>query len=374
MFGQIYLNKKVLITGNTGFKGAWLTTWLLKLGAKVYGYSIDIPSKPSMFETLELNSKIEHVFGDIRDYQKLNKVVSDINPDFIFHLAAQPIVSKSYDNPVDTFGTNVMGSASILEAYRNLNHKSVLVFITSDKCYENVEWTYGYREIDRLGGKDPYSASKAAAELVYSTYHRSFFKNQNQKPSATARAGNVIGGGDWADNRIVPDTMISWALGKTVEIRSPKATRPWQHVLEPLSGYLRLGQLLWQENNQHVGESFNFGPAYNQNHTVLELLTKLGEQWNFYDSSKKTDIKINEEKLFLEANLLKLNCDKALHELAWEPVLNFENTIKYTAEWYYEFYFNTHDTESLYDFTKNQIDNFEIKALEKSIAWTQDNN
>jgi len=373
MFNEIYNNKKVLITGNTGFKGSWLTTWLLKLGAKVYGYSIDIPSKPSLFESLDLNSKIEHYYGDICDYNLLNGIVSKINPDFIFHLAAQPIVSRSYEDPRETFGTNVMGSVNLLEAYRNLANKSVLVFITSDKCYENVEWTYGYRETDRLGGKDPYSASKAGAEIVFSTYHRSFFKTNKEKLAATARAGNVIGGGDWAANRIVPDAMTNWAKGTALEIRSPQATRPWQHVLEPISGYLRLGQLLAEENFSHVGESFNFGPAYNQNHTVLELLTKLSNEWANYNSQIKSSIKINEDKRFLEANLLKLNCDKALHQLSWEPVLDFENTIKYTAEWYYNFYFND-SQRSLYDFTINQIQNFENSALEKSIQWTISNN
>ena len=371
MFSSIYYNKRVLITGNTGFKGAWLTIWLLKLGAEVYGYAKDVPTKTSLFEELNLDSMVNHLYGDIRDLPKLSKYIDEIKPHFIFHLAAQPIVANSYENPLETFETNVLGSAILLEAYRRLKSKAVLVFITSDKCYENVEWTYGYRENDRLGGKDPYSASKAGAELVFSSYYRSFFKGDRNKLLSSARAGNVIGGGDWADNRIVPDTMVNWAKGEAVEIRSPNATRPWQHVLEPLSGYLRLGQLLWQDGFQHVGQSFNFGPASNQNHTVVQLLSELGEHWRILNSSIRTEILLKNVESFTEANLLKLNCDKSLHEIAWEPVLNFEKTSKYTADWYYEFYFNKKSGLSLFEFTNKQILDFEKTAIQKSLSWTK---
>ena len=371
MFNNIYKNKKVIITGNTGFKGAWLTTWLLKLGANVYGLSKDIPTKPSLYEALKLNSKIQHTFGDIRNYEVVNKLFSNVKPDFIFHLAAQPIVSSSFDDPIETFETNVIGSVNVLQAFKKLNYRSNLIFITSDKCYENVEWTYGYREIDSLGGKDPYSASKACAELAFSSFFRSFINHDKNKKAVSARAGNVIGGGDWALNRIVPDAMVSWSNSKSVEIRSPKATRPWQHVLEPLSGYLRLGQLLYLKNNSLSGESFNFGPAYDQNKTVLELLKKLGDQWKSSNNQLKTDILINTPKDLLEANLLKLNCDKALHNLNWKPVLDFKSTIQFTGDWYYEFYFNKNNEKLLFDYTKNQIELYEQKAKEQSISWAK---
>lgn len=371
MFNNIYNNKKIIITGNTGFKGAWLTTWLLKLGANVYGLSKDIPTKPSLYEALKLNSKIQHTFGDIRNYEVVNKLFSNVKPDFIFHLAAQPIVSSSFDNPIETFETNVIGSVNVLQAFKELKCKSNLIFITSDKCYENVEWTYGYREIDSLGGKDPYSASKAGAEIAFSSFFRSFINHDKNKKAVSARAGNVIGGGDWALNRIVPDAMESWSNSKSVEIRSPKATRPWQHVLEPLSGYLSLGQLLYLKNNSLNGESFNFGPANDQNKTVLELLKKLGDQWKSSNNQLKTDILINTPKDLLEANLLKLNCDKALHNLNWKPVLDFKSTIQFTGDWYYEFYFNKNNEKLLFDYTKNQIELYEQKAKEQSISWAK---
>jgi len=369
MYKDTYKNKKVLITGNTGFKGAWLSLWLLKLGANVYGYSKDIPTKPSLFDAIDLEKKINHVFGDVRDYNSLKKVFNDVKPDFIFHLAAQPIVSTSFNNPIETYETNIMGTVNVLEAFRLMNHISNLIVITSDKCYYNVEWTYGYRENDRLGGKDPYSASKAGAEIVFSSYYQSFYKSDINKQITSARAGNVIGGGDWATNRIVPDAITSWASNKNVEIRSPYATRPWQHVLEPLSGYLRLGQLLNDKRDLINGESFNFGPAYNQNHTVLELLNKISENWVSNNNEITTGITTNTENAILEANLLKLNCDKSLHKLDWEPVLNFEKTTEFTGNWYYEFYYKNLSKQSLFNFTLDQIELFEILAKEKKILW-----
>lgn len=374
MFEDIYKNKKVLITGNTGFKGAWLTIWLLKLGANVYGYSKDIPTNPSLFDAIDLESKINHVYGDVRDYTLVKKTFDDVKPDFVFHLAAQPIVSTSFNNPIETYETNIMGTVNVLEAFRKINHESNLIVITSDKCYYNVEWTYGYRENDRLGGKDPYSASKAGAEIVFSSYFKSFYKSDSNKHITSARAGNVIGGGDWATNRIVPDAITSWASKKSVEIRSPYATRPWQHVLEPLSGYLRLGQLMKEKRDLLNGESFNFGPAYNQNHTVLELLNKISENWFSKNNMFNTGISINAENTILEANLLKLNCDKSLHALDWEPVLNFEKTTEFTGNWYYEFYFNNPSKQSLFSYTLAQIDLFESLAQEKKISWATNKN
>ncbi|MFN5417916.1 MAG: CDP-glucose 4,6-dehydratase [Flavobacteriia bacterium] len=363
MFKNIYTNKKVLITGNTGFKGAWLSIWLQQLGADVYGISHDVPTEPSIFEVCGLSSKMTHKFIDIRNFDSLEKEIKQIQPDFIFHLAAQPIVSTSYQDPLETFSTNVLGSAHILEAVRKADVKVNVIMITSDKCYENVEWTWGYRENDQVGGKDPYSASKGAAELVIRSYYHSFFKNENSKVKlVSVRAGNVIGGGDWAANRIVPDAMRNWSENEPVVIRSPKATRPWQHVLEPLSGYLTVGMKLDQDQKLS-GESFNFGPNSDQNHTVLELLQRLSQKWG----NQNADEMIRVEKSdFHEAGLLKLNCDKALHELDWKPSLNFDQTIDLTASWYVDFYKNNAINVA---YMENQISAYAEIAKNKEIAW-----
>ena len=366
MFQNIYKDKVVLVTGNTGFKGSWLTCWLLSLGAKVVGLSVDVPTSPSMFEALNLKDKIEHYFEDIRNKEAVGEIVANHKPDFLFHLAAQPIVSKSYSDPVETIQTNVIGTANILEALRTANHKCTAILITSDKCYENVEWTWGYRENDRLGGKDPYSASKAGAEIVIYTFFHSFFAGENSDVRLiSTRAGNVIGGGDWADSRIVPDTIRAWAEENPVVIRRPNATRPWQHVLEPLSGYLTAGQLLF-ESPLLSGEAFNFGPAADQTFTVREVLNSLAENWNFETDYER--VVVHEETSFHEAGLLKLNCDKALNKLHWKPVLSFDETMAFTSEWYYRFYKN--DSSELYDFTLLQLENYIQKAKETGLEWT----
>lgn len=367
MFGNIFKNKKVLVTGNTGFKGTWLTQWLRILGADVTGISIDIPTNPSMFETLNLGSQISHNTLDINELEKLKSIFKEAKPDFVFHLAAQPIVKQSYVDPVETFRTNTLGTAHIMEALRGLDNDCVVTMITSDKCYENIEWTWGYRENDQLGGKDPYSASKGAAELVIHSYYHSFFKTTNTNIKiASVRAGNVIGGGDWAANRIVPDTVKSWAQEEPVEIRSPRATRPWQHVLEPLSGYLRCAQVLADAGTNN-GESYNFGPESNQNKSVLELLTKLAEQWTFNHDTEKVIVK--EQSNFHEAGLLKLNCDKALADLNWKPTLSFEQTIDFTASWYFNFY--TNKSVDMANFTEQQIEEYCKQAKLKGWEWTK---
>lgn len=367
MFGKIYYDKKVLVTGHTGFKGSWLTTWLLELGAKVYGISNEIPTQPSMFEVLQLEEKITHFKEDIRNLEAVTQIVKDIQPDFLFHLAAQPIVKLSYDAPVDTMTTNVIGTAHLLEALRLSNHKCTAVFITSDKCYDNVEWVWGYREHDALGGKDPYSASKGAAEIMIKTYYHSYFKNQNSNVKITAvRAGNVIGGGDWAVNRLIPDIVRSWSNNEAVEIRSPKATRPWQHVLEPLSGYLRAGQVLYNNDNLS-GEAYNFGPTAEQNKTVIELLEEISSIWESKDLEEKYHV--HENLNFHEAGLLKLNCDKALHELQWKPTLAFEQTAKFTAEWY-STYYNAKGADLL-ELTKQQILAYIEAAKSIKNTWTK---
>lgn len=362
-FNNIYRGKKVLVTGHTGFKGSWLSLWLKKLGANVVGYSLYIPSQPSHYELLGLESEIKNYTADILDFETLKKVVQDEQPDFIFHLAAKPIVRECYENPRIAFQTNVLGTINVLECLRSLTNSCVGVFITSDKCYENVEWEYGYRETDRLGGKDPYSASKAAAEISFYAYHHSYLAPQKIH-AATTRAGNVIGGGDWAQDRIVPDAFRAWALGDIVNIRSPAATRPWQHVLEPLGGYLALGQKLFEKSPEVSGEAFNFGPNPEVVQPVVELIKSLGEVWK--DGKWKVDTAAIGAKK--EANLLKLNCDKALRRLNWRPVLGYSETIDYTAKWYAEFYKNK---KSAFILSSQQIDSYMMKAFERGMSWAR---
>jgi len=366
MFSDIYRGKKVLVTGHTGFKGSWLTAWLLKLGANVVGVSKDIPTKPSMFEELNLEKKITHYQEDIRDLSRMIEIISDEKPEFLFHLAAQPIVSTSYSDPIETISSNVMGTANILEALKTSNHACTTVMITSDKAYDNVEQVWGYKENDKMGGKDIYSGSKGAAELIIKSYYHSFFKsNESNVRLAIGRAGNVIGGGDWAKDRIVVDCMEAWSNKDSVEIRSPEATRPWQHVLEPLSGYLNLGQMLYLDDSLD-GEAFNFGPRAEQNHTVKQLLEDLSKYWHFNNVNEAFTVTDNIP--FHEAGLLKLNCDKALFYLKWQANLAYSETIKFTSEWYYDFY---KTNQSIFDKTIEQISAYEVMAIEKELQWTE---
>jgi CDP-glucose 4,6-dehydratase len=364
MFQNSYKGKVVLVTGHTGFKGSWLVTWLLKLGAKVIGVSKDIPTNPSMFESLNIEKKILHNFIDIRNLKKLKTIISEHNPDFIFHLAAQAIVSKSYSDPVDTVSTNVMGTMNILEALRFYKKKCITIIITSDKCYDNIEQSEGYKETDAIGGKDVYSGSKGAAELIIKSYFHSFFKKDHSVRLAIGRAGNVIGGGDFAQDRIIVDTINSWKDKNVVEIRSPDATRPWQHVLEPLSGYLALGAKILNDNDLN-GEPFNFGPVSSQDITVKILLQNLAEiwGWNAIDDA----IKINDSKpTFNEAGLLKLNCNKAKNLIKWEPNLNFNETLIYISDWYKKYFLGS---QNMYDFTLGQIDEYEKLGIDRKRDW-----
>ena len=366
MFNNIYKNKKVLVTGNTGFKGSWLTIWLLRLGANVIGVSKDIPTKPSIFKKLNLQKEITHFREDIRDLPKMIEIISSEKPDFLFHLAAQSIVSSSYDLPIETISSNVMGTANILEALRVLNHKCVAIIITSDKAYDNVEQVWGYKEDDKMGGKDLYSGTKGAAELIIKSYYHSFFKSKESNIKlAIGRAGNVIGGGDWAKDRIVVDCMVAWSKELSVEIRSPKATRPWQHVLEPLSGYLNLGQALF-ESNFLQGEGFNFGPRAEQSHTVKKLLEDLSKYWDFENA--KNAFTVTDNILFHEAGLLKLNCDKALFHLKWQACMEYKDTIKFTSEWYYDYH---KSNKNMFDKTVEQITEYENIAKIKGLTWTK---
>ncbi len=366
MFNNIYKNKKVLITGHTGFKGSWLTVWLLKLGANVVGVSKDIPTQPSMFEELRLEKKIKHYQDDIRDLPTMIDIISNEKPDFLFHLAAQPIVSLSYSNPIETISSNVIGTANILEALKISNHNCTVVMITSDKAYDNIEQVWGYKEDDKMGGKDIYSGSKGAAELIIKSYYHSFFKNKKSNIKlAIGRAGNVIGGGDWAQDRIVVDCMKAWSKEEAVEIRSPEATRPWQHVLEPLSGYLNLGAELYIDDSLH-GEAFNFGPRAEQNHTVRQLLEDLSKYWHFKNANDAFSVTDNIP--FHEAGLLKLNCDKALSRLKWQANMTYQDTIRFTSQWYFSFYKQDCD---IIDKTISQIEEYECMAKEKGLVWTE---
>lgn len=365
MFANTYSSRRVLVTGHTGFKGSWLTAWLLKLGAEVIGVSKDVPTQPAMFEELKLASRIKHLQADIRDLGIMRKLIHDVQPDFVFHLAAQAIVSTSYSDPVETMTTNVVGTMNVLEALRVLEHPCVAVLITSDKCYDNVECVWGYRETDSLGGKDVYSGSKGAAELVIKSYLHSFFQKGHPVRLAIGRAGNVIGGGDWAKDRIVVDCVRAWNEGRSVEIRSPQSTRPWQHVLEPLSGYLSLGRAVAQQEKLH-GESFNFGPRAEQNRTVVELLGDLGQHWGFDNSNQA--YKITDNIPFHEAGLLKLNCDKALFHLKWEPNLDYNETIRLVSAWYAAYY---REHADMYDLTLQQIATYERTGVERNRVWTK---
>ncbi|MEI9806541.1 MAG: CDP-glucose 4,6-dehydratase [Bacteroidota bacterium] len=367
LFGDIYRGKKVLVTGNTGFKGSWLTLWLQDLGAHVTGFADLIPTTPSFYKANKLDESIEQVWGDIRDLNAISSVIHKVKPDFIFHLAAQALVKESLKNPLDTFAINGMGTANVLNALRDVKFNCKAVFITSDKCYENVEWVWGYKETDRLGGKDPYSASKAVAEIVFHSFFHTYFANHAHVKMASARAGNVIGGGDWAMDRIVPDCIKQWSDKQTVNIRRPKSTRPWQHVLEPLGGYLLLGAALADSQTQVHGESFNFGPPANQNYCVEELIKDLAKYWTHGDALKL--INIEEDKSFYEAGLLKLNTDKALASLGWQPILNYNETMKFTGEWYDYFYGGSANNLALKEFSQEQVKVYIETASNKRIKW-----
>ena len=358
-FSETYSNKRVLVTGHTGFKGSWLCQWLLELGAKVAGYSINTPTQPSNFETLGLESQIKHITGDVRNRTALQEAINFFEPDIIFHLAAQPLTRLSYDHPQLTFETNLLGTLNILECARSQKSIKAAVIITSDKCYRNDEWIWGYRENDTLGGNDPYSASKACAEILCNSYMQSFFKS-GSPAIATTRAGNVIGGGDWALDRIIPDCVRAWSKEEQVLIRNPSARRPWQHVLEPLSGYLCLGSSLLNNIELVKNEAFNFGPDSTVNQSVEELISSLAQHWN----APKWNIKPEARKL--ESGLLKLNSDKALHYLDWRAILSITEAIDFTGKWYNVYYSSP---KSIPDLTIEQIKKYASIAKEKGLSW-----
>jgi CDP-glucose 4,6-dehydratase len=354
---KIFKNKKVIITGHTGFKGSWLTMWLNISGAKIAGISNDYPSSLNHYQLLNLNKKILNKNLDIRNLLTLKKFVSEYQPDFFFHLAAQSLVKTSYENPIQTWSTNTIGTVNILESLRQLKKKCVAVIITSDKCYENLEIKRGYHEKDRLGGKDPYSASKASADIAIRSYISSFFSRKNNKVFiATARAGNVIGGGDWSHNRLIPDCVRSWSKNNKVSIRSPYSTRPWQHVLEAIYGYITLAINLNKNPSLH-GQVFNFGPANHQNYKVISVVKLMKKYWE--NVSWKLHKRNN--KIFKESSLLKLNSQKAKKILKWKSLLTFKENIYLVSSWYKNFYLNS---KQVYKLTLSQIEYYQ-KILNK---------
>ena len=329
---ETYCHKKVIITGHTGFKGSWLSLWLYTLGANVIGISKDTLHPKGLYTSLSEGEIFsEEYFLDIVNEKELRNILNKIRPDFIFHLAAQPIVSIAYENPSLTFYTNTIGTMNILESIKDIESDINLVLITSDKCYENIETFYGYKENDKLGGKDPYSASKACAEIISNCYARTIYKNRSNIKIATARAGNVIGGGDWSVDRLIPDAVKAWQDKRVLIIRNPKSTRPWQHVLEPLRGYLLLGYFISSkklENNEFSSISFNFGPRTDDVIRVEEVIKLFSSYWDC------AEYKIDAKEKNPEASLLNLSYDKAINFLNWKPKLNAKNSVKLTADWY----------------------------------------
>ena len=352
-FKQVFEGRRVLVTGHTGFKGSWLCEWLLQLGASVSGYALDPPTDPSLYNGLSLASDLQNdVRGEIRDLTHLQQVVQRIQPEFVFHLAAQPLVRYSYLNPLETWEVNVMGTGNLLEAVRATAKPCAVVVITTDKCYENREWEFGYRETDPMGGADPYSSSKGMAELLVSSWRHSFAQNGEIRV-ASVRAGNVIGGGDWALDRIIPDCIRSLSEGQPIQVRNPVSRRPWQHVLDPLSGYLQLAAELdvrqpWSDRVSELCDGFNFGPAADSNRTVAEvveqLLVHIPGSWESNADPSAVH----------EAKLLHLCTDRARMLLNWQPHWNFHTAVQMTAEWYAAFLAN----QDLKQMTRQQIDRF----------------
>lgn len=362
LFNNIYKNKVVLVTGHTGFKGSWLSLWLKELGANVIGYALEPPTKPNHFELLNLD--IISIIGDIRDRKKLYDTFKKYKPEIVFHLAAQPIVRDSYSDPLYTLETNIMGTVNVFEACRKTNSVRAIINVTSDKCYENKEWLWGYRENEPMGGYDPYSVSKGCSELITSAYRNSFFNlndfgKKHNTLLASARAGNVIGGGDWAKDRLIPDIMKATQNNETVIIRNPDATRPWQHVLESLSGYLLLGEKLL-EGNKVFAEAWNFGPGNNEYVCVFDVVNIVKKYWD------KVSFKILKKTADLyEASLLQLDCSKAYNKLKWRPIWNWRKAVEITINWYKTFYEETKVN------TSEDINNYITEAIKQNLLWTK---
>lgn len=347
---DFWQSKRVLVTGCTGFKGSWLTTWLNLLGAKIYGYSLPAPTKPSMWEELNLENLCEKVvYHDIRDYDKLNSTINEIKPEIIIHMAAQPLVRYSYKHPRETYEVNVMGTVNLLDIVRQTDFIKAVVNVTTDKCYENKEWIWAYRENEPLGGYDPYSNSKGCSELVTSAFIQSYFDDKHTATIASARAGNVIGGGDFALDRLIPDLVRSWERNEKVTIRYPDSVRPWQHVLEPLSGYLTLAEKLYKDGYKLRG-GWNFGPHDNEIKTVRDVLTSMTKIWG-NNVSWEQDKNIN----YHEAGLLRLDCSKARMKLDWQPKWSIDTTLEKLTKWYKAYFAKNQD---MLELSKNQINDY----------------
>lgn len=377
LFSSIYKDKTVLVTGHTGFKGSWLCYWLTQMGAKVVGYSLEVPTTPNHFELINsqfsiLNSQLISIIGDIRDLEKLNQVFETYKPDIVFHLAAQALVRLSYENPIETYETNVMGTLKVFEACRKHKIKAI-VNITSDKAYENKEWIWGYRENDPMGGYDPYSSSKGCADILATSYRNSYFNPNEYKKThntllATCRAGNVIGGGDWAKDRLITDIMLSVSQGQKVNIRNPKATRPWQHVLEPLSGYLQIGQKLLEEKVDFA-DAWNFGPSDEGSITVEEVVQNVKKHWDKIDYELPDNSQfstLHSQLNYHEANLLKLDCSKAHILLKWKDVWDSHTTFEKTVNWYKAYYENHKEV-----LTTNDLKSYVSDAKAKKLEWSK---
>lgn len=348
---KFWNRKKVLITGHTGFKGSWLTIILNKLGADVYGYALDPPTNPSLFNEARVGELVSSRIGDIRDYDKLSRFILESKPEIIIHMAAQPLVRESYRNPVETYEVNVMGTVKILEAARHNPGIKAILNVTTDKCYDNKEWFWGYRENEPMGGYDPYSNSKGCSELVTSAYRNSFFNpkdyNKHGVALASARAGNVIGGGDWAEDRLIPDFIRAILRNEEVRIRSPHAIRPWQHVLDPLKGYLMLAERLYSDGPDYA-EAWNFGPDDSDNGSVKLVAIKFAKYWG-----EKFRYSVDSDSQLHEASFLKLDCSKAKTKLGWYPSWDLDKALEATAEWY-QSWMNNNDMRK---FTEQQINN-----------------
>jgi CDP-glucose 4,6-dehydratase len=352
MFEDFFKNKKILITGHTGFKGAWLSLLLNKLGAKVYGYALEPPTKPSLFVEARIGALVESFIGDVRNLDYLQDVMQKAKPEIIIHMAAQPLVRDSYKSPVETYEINVMGTVHVLEACRTTSSVKAIINITTDKCYENREWHWGYRENEPMGGYDPYSSSKGCSELVTSAYRSSYFNpksfQEHKVALASARAGNVIGGGDWASNRLIPDFIRAISKGEEVEIRSPFAIRPWQHVLDPLIGYLTLAEKLYKEGAKY-GEAWNFGSDDRESKNVEWITSTICDLWG-----EGASYSIDTNPQPHEANYLKLDCSKAKAELGWTPKWDIYSTLESIVEWNKSFL----KEENMRNVTEEQINNY----------------
>lgn len=347
---EFWKNKKILITGHTGFKGSWLTIWLKRLGAEITGFSKSVPTNPSLFEISGIKKDIKSITGNIQNYEFLKETINETKPEIIFHMAAQSLVIKSYSEPIETFSTNIMGTANLLYASKETNLPKVVINVTSDKCYENNGSLEGYSEDDPMGGYDPYSSSKGCAELITKSFRKSFFENNSESDVrlASVRAGNVIGGGDWAEDRLIPDIIRAIKNKKSVRIRNPNAIRPWQHVLDPLNGYINLAEKLWSDKMKY-SEGWNFGPEKNEIKSVSWIINKFNECWK-----NKIDWDIKKNELH-EADNLILNCQKAKSKLGWNSKLDIESTLRWTIEWY-EKYFEGEDMRKM---TEEQITKFQ---------------